>query len=409
MSETTEPRDPKTTVAEPEYLQQLSDWIVEQGLSGQALTPLVEGFCDRLADLDLPVMRMHTSMATLHPTLMGFGGIWWRDRGFEAEDYERSLEHEESWRQSPLRTMIEGEIPAMRRRLRGPGAVLDFPVLEEFRAQGGTDWVARLVRFGGSEQAVGIPGMSLSWVSDRPEGFTDREIGMLDRLVPRLGLACYRITLQRVAADLLAAYLGEDAGCRVLAGQIERGAAKPLFAVIFYADLRGFTRVADMTPGERLLPALNAFLGDLTDLIEAHGGEVLKFMGDGLLAIFSLEGRDRGAVCAEAMATAEETLRSNAALNRGRWDEGEPPLELDIALHLGELMYGNVGSPRRLDFTVIGPAVNEASRIEALCEPLGCPLLVSASFARALGRPLRSIGSHRLRGVAEPQELFTRL
>jgi adenylate cyclase len=230
---------------------------------------------------------------------------------------------------------------------------------------------------------------------------------MIERLVPRMALACYRIALQQVAENLLDAYLGADAGRRVLAGQIERGAATRLSAVVFFADLRGFTRLADETTGESLLSGLNDFLGDLTEAIETQGGQVLKFLGDGLLAIFKLEGEEPSGVCGDALAAAKAALTSNATLNAQRRVSGKPALDLDVALHLGELMYGNVGSSHRLDFTVIGPAVNEASRIESLCEPLGQHLLISESFARAFDRPLRSLGRHQLRGVAKPQELFS--
>lgn len=406
MIELTSNRSPDAKDPDFAALQALSDWIVEQGLVASEPAPLIEGLCQRLETLGLPLWRMHVSMATLHPTFSAFGGTWRRDQGFCSEHYERAGEQQDRWQQSPLRAMIEGNLSRMRRRLEGPKARVDFPVLQEFRAQGATDWLGQLVRFGEDRQPAGLPGMLLSWVSDRPGGFSEPNIGVIDRLVPRIALTCYRIALQQVAENLLEAYVGADAGRRILAGQIERGAATRLSTVIFFADLRGFTRLADETPGEALLARLNDYLGDLTETIEAHGGQVLKFMGDGLLANFSLEERDPTAVCDDAIAAAKAALASNAVLNQRGEAAGTPSLKLDIALHFGELMYGNVGSSRRLDFTVIGPAVNEASRIESLCESLGQHLLISESFARAHGRPLRSLGQHQLRGVAKPQELF---
>jgi adenylate cyclase len=212
-----------------------------------------------------------------------------------------------------------------------------------------------------------------------------------------------------VAGEDDGASRGVAPGRRILGGQVRQGTAQQLSAAIMIADLRGFTGVADRTPAERLVAGLNEHLGAVVEAVERHSGQVLKFLGDGLLAVFSLAARPAEAACADALAAAQEALAANAAVNARRATTGEPPLALDIALHLGDVMYGNVGSVRRLDFTVIGPAVNEASRIEALCEPLGCHLLTSAAFARACPRSLRSQGRHALRGVARPQELFTLL
>lgn len=387
-------------------VQALSDWIVEEGLARNNLDVLIRGFSEGVAALGIPLVRMHVSIAALHPTVKGYGGYWWRNRGFVAEEYERSSLPRVGWEASPLRVMLEDNVMAMRYRL-DANVPLDYPVLEEFREQGGTDWVGRLVRFGEEGIQTGLPGMLLSWLSDQPGGFSDADIATLDRLVPRLGLACYRIALKRAAEDLLDAYVGTDAGHRVMSGQIERGAASRLYSVVMVADLRGFTRFADETVGEDVLASLNETLGDLADIVDAHKGDVLKFLGDGFLAIFSLEGRDPEAVCAEALAAAEEMCAANGRLNAARGAAGKPPLVVDVALHLGEVMYGNVGSNRRLDFTVIGPAVNEAARIEALCTPLGEQILVSESFAAASGAKLRSVGTHQLRGVARSQELFT--
>jgi len=392
--------------ADREAVQALSDWIVEQGLLVDELGPLVEGLCRRLETIGLRLWRVHVSLSTLHPTVSALGGTWLRDGGFSAQQYVRADERQDRWQQSPLRAMIEDGIPRMRRRLAGPEAQLDFPVFREFQSQGATDWLGQLVPFGKGRQAVGLPGMIFTWASDRPDGFSESDLGVIDRIVPRIALVGYRIALQEVAKNLLDSYVGADAGRRILAGQIERGAVTRLPAALILADLRSFTRLADETPGETLLAALNDYLGNLTETIEAHGGQVLKFLGDGLLGIFSLENRAPPMVCEAALSAAKAALAGNAALNERRAAAGKPSLKLDIALHLGELMYGNVGSDRRLDFTVIGPAVNEASRIEHLCESLGHNLLVSESFAAAHGQALRSLGKHQLRGVAHSQELF---
>ncbi len=393
--------------AEQDAVQALSDWIVSRGLSGSDLVALIEGLCERLVGLGLPLWRGHVSLAALHPSFEAFGCTWRRGEGAQSETFEHGSQSQDPWQASPLNHMIDQGLRRMRRRLEGPEALLDFPVLQEFRDQGGTDWLGLLVRFGDASQTINLPGMVMSWIADRPGGFSRQEIALLERLAPRLGLACYRIALQQLAEGLLDAYVGADAGHRILRGQIQRGAAERLSAAIFFADLRGFTGVADRLPGERLLSMLNDRLGAITDAVEAHGGQVLKFLGDGLLGVFSLEGRQLTEVCDAALAAAEDALAANAALQRRHGPMDGDELELDIALHLGELLYGNVGSSRRLDFTVIGPAVNEVARIETLCAKLGRNLLLSERFARASGRDLESLGEHRLRGVAQPQALFT--
>jgi len=388
-------------------IQELSDWVIEQGLAGTDLNTLVTGLCERMQAHGLPLWRVHVSMTTLHPSFSAFGCTWYRGSGAHIEHYTRGLDMQERWQQSPLRKMVDENVLRLRRRLIGPDAQLDFPLLIDFRDRGASDWLALLTRFGAAQPAITLPGMISTWTTDRPDGFTDQELSLIERLAPRLALACYRITLQEVAEGLLDAYVGADAGRHILGGQIVRGATQELSAALFLADLRGFTRAADSLPGRDLLAMLNDRLGAITDAIEARGGQVLKFLGDGLLAVFDLEGRPVEAVCGDALDAAEDAQAANAVLQRLHGPAEDSALDLDIALHLGDLLYGNVGSERRLDFTVIGPAVNEVSRIEALCEPLGQPLLLSEHFAHACGREVVSVGEHQLRGVAQAQELFT--
>jgi adenylate cyclase len=215
--------------------------------------------------------------------------------------------------------------------------------------------------------------------------------------------------LQRGTIALAQAYLGSDAGARVLSGETRRGAVVAIEAALLIADLRGFTALADRVAGEALVEALNDYLEQLGGAVEGQGGQILKFLGDGALAIFAVgapEADGHDAVCARALAAGEAALAAVAARNAARAAAGEATLALDVALHVGRVMYGNVGARERLDFTVIGPAVNETARIEQLCAPLGTTLLMSAAFAARCGRKVRSLGAHAMRGVALPQELF---
>ena len=385
----------------------IRDWIVRQALASDDLPALLSGFCERLGAAGVPLWRGHMSLATLHPMYEAIGYSWRRTQGLTHDQYAHGSSSGEGWQRSPMRYLVENRVPCMRHRLeRGEGTEA-FPVLAWLRSEGATDWFGRLIGFGDHAQRAGLPGMVTSWTSDRQGGFSDADIALIESLLATFALAVYRIALLRVAVDLLDAYVGAEPGRRILSGQVRQGTAQQLSAAIVIADLRGFTAVADRTPAERLLAGLNEHLGAVVGAVEQHGGQVLKFLGDGLMAVFSLEARPADAACADAMAAAQAALAANAAINSRREAAGEPLLALDVALHLGDVMYGNVGSTRRLDFTVIGPAVNEASRIEALCEPLGCHLLTSAAFARACPQALRALGQHTLRGVASPQELFT--
>jgi len=211
-----------------------------------------------------------------------------------------------------------------------------------------------------------------------------------------------------IARNLLEVYLGADAGRRVHEGAIDRGSVESVRAVLWYADIRGFTPIADAAPGPVLIELLDAVFETLTAALRPRQGQVLKFLGDGMLAIFPCEDVTDAETCRRALDAAAEAMAALDALNVARHGAGQPVATVDLALHLGDVLYGNVGAVDRLDFTVIGPAVNEVARIEALCEPLGRSMLVSAAFAAALGDPARltSLGHHDLRGVREPREIY---
>jgi adenylate cyclase len=211
-----------------------------------------------------------------------------------------------------------------------------------------------------------------------------------------------------MAGMLLEVYLGRNAGRRVLEGRVKRGDVDSIAAALWYCDLRGFTEMSEELPPDEVVLLLNEYFDCMSGPVHRHGGEVLKFIGDAILAIFPIQDDlDRDRACLTALKAAQEALADLAALNARRRGEKRPPLEVGIALHAGTVMYGNVGAADRLDFTVTGPAVNLVSRIETLCRDLGYPLLASARFASPCGSVLRSIGMHRMRGLSAPVEIFT--
>jgi adenylate cyclase len=293
-------------------------------------------------------------------------------------------------------------------RLAGPLAQFDFPNLEGHAAAGATDYFAEVFRFGMDGDPSRGTGIGYSFTTDRAGGFADDDILLLQAVLPAASLAMMTQAGYTVAAGLLAAYLGADAGRRVHAGAVARGSVETIRAVLWYADIRGFTEIADGTPGLAVIEMLNEIFETLTAPLRARGGQVLKFMGDGMLAIFSSTVAMREETCGRALDAAIEAMLAIDRLNDTRRAAGKPIAIVDLALHLGEVLYGNVGAADRLDFTVIGPAVNEAARIETLCEPLGYKVLVSAEFAAAVtgDTRLRRLGRHRLRGVRKEREVY---
>ena len=246
----------------------------------------------------------------------------------------------------------------------------------------------------------------MSWTTTRPGGFGEDDIAALEAVRLPLARLAEVHALRRVAATLLSTYVGHDAGERILQGRIRRGDIERIDAVILLADLRDFTSLSNRLAGEAVIALLNGYFDAVVPALAAHGGEVLKFMGDGVLGIFPAAAGP-GAACREALAAVAEADAALGALNARRAEDGEPALRYGLALHLGEVLYGNIGSAGRLDFTAIGPAVNLTARLERLARDLGRTVVVSAAFAARCPAPLIALGRHELRGFAEPETVFT--
>jgi adenylate cyclase len=396
---------------------ELHVWAVGEGLRGADAASLFDGLCRRLVGAGVPLWRAFAGMRTLHPQWGGYAYTWWRDLdAIQPAQFERGDEYEQEILNSPIGYLIrQAEASAaagdpwrnLRRRLAGPGAQLDLPGLHNLAAAGATDYFAEIVRFGGNDPSRGT-GIGYSFATDRPEGFHDDDLVLLRAVLPVVSLAMMTHAGYTIASGLLGAYLGEDAGRRVHAGAVERGSVESIRAVLWYADIRAFTALADMTPGGAVIELLDEVFETLTASLRQRGGDVLKFLGDGMLAIFPFEDATRDQIARRALDAAAEAMGEVDRLNAARRAAGKPAAAVDLALHLGEVLYGNVGAVDRLDFTVIGPAVNEVARIEALCEPLGRKVLVSAELAAAVGNGCRLVplGRHTLRGVRDPREIF---
>jgi adenylate cyclase len=392
-------------------IAKLATWLAKAGLEGRSETALVEGFCSRAVAGGLPLVRTIVFVDTLHPIHEGRAFRWERDKP-EATltEYGRTSgggETAERWRASPFFRMLGSGDSALRSRIPADGE-LEFPTFAELREASITDYLAIINRFAEDGVIGEMDCIYSSWMSDRSDGFTDDEIGALKRLTPFLGLAIKAASLARIAETLVETYLGRDAGRRVLRGRIERGVADRIETVLWFSDLRNYTRISETSPPEEIIPLLNDYAEAIVSSIQQNAGDVLKLIGDGVLAIFPAEERSRA--CAAALDAARTAQEAVTVLNARRFEKGLPATEMYLGLHLGEVFYGNIGSKERLDFTVVGPAVNEVSRIAAMCRSVDQPILISAVFAESCTeqrRAFASVGRFALRGVGRPQELFT--
>lgn len=389
----------------------VADWLMDQALGpADDFEAMFDGCCKRLSAAGVPLWRGHITFQILHPLYGSMGLTWHRGSGVTLFSYPHSGGGNitETFKASPFYHMIRSGIPYLRRHLVGNEAILDFPVFGELRDQGGTDYFGFLIYFG-DEQLDGVVG---SWITDRPEGFTDQDIKSLLRVQKRLGVACKMLLTQQIARNVVTTYLGNDAGLRVLHGQIRRGDGERIPAVIWYADLRGSSSLADALGPDDFIACLNEYFECVGGAVMAGGGEILNFIGDAVLAIFPVEAGKRGAkksACKRALKAGFEAENRMARLNQKRQAAGASPLAYGLALHLGSVVFGNIGLPERLSFSVIGPTVNEVARLEALTKELSRPILASASFARHTAADWESLGRHKLRGIGEPIEVMAPL
>lgn len=402
----------------------LRRWLGNQALMAGVVQDVACGFADGLLAAGIPLWRAYLSATTLHPEMEAFGLLWTRDGGREREEYGHG-----SWgnisspspiyeavlaarkaAEDPAAVRAENLVRLTRYRLERGEGVDRFPILAEIHAAGATDYLCFILPFSFDGTLHPLrTGASVTLATDRPGGFTAAEVEAIGELIPGFG-AAIRIGVDLAAfRTVLGTYLGRDVGRRVLHGEIRRGSVETISAAILVGDLRGFTALADALPQDQLVSMLDDYLDALATPVEARGGQVLKFMGDGLLATFAFAEDDPAETCGRALAAAAEALERIAAINLRRAAEGAPVMTLDVALHVGDVLYGNVGSGQRLDFTIIGPAVNEAARLENLCGVLGVPMVVSRRFVEALAAPqlFRCLGLQTLRGVRVPVEVFT--
>jgi adenylate cyclase len=397
---------------DPASFSKLSAWLTEAALAGKSETELLDGLCQRALEAGLPIARAVIIIDTLHPVYEGRAFYWRREAGqaqTELLEYGPSSEGKvaENWRRSALFHLLQTGRSLLRVRFHA-GETTDFPTIAQMHDEGMTDVAAMITRFAAG--AIGeMDSLYSYWATDRPHGFEDAQMEAIAGLMPVLALAVKCVSLARIAGTLVETYLGRDAGRRVLKGLIRRGVADRISAVLWYSDLRGFTRITDQSPPEQIIPLLDDYAEAVISAIDDNGGDVLKLIGDGTLAIFTAVSSEHA--CCAALAAHNVLQDRVAELNRRRADASLAITQVYLGLHIGEVFFGNIGSHTRLDFTVVGPAVNEVARIAAMCRSVERNVLLSQAFADALPRLERgrlvSVGRYALRGVEHPQELFT--
>ncbi|MGE5767697.1 MAG: adenylate/guanylate cyclase domain-containing protein [Bacteroidota bacterium] len=390
-------------------LEEITLWVERSALSDASSQALIAGLAERLRAAGIPLSRMTAMVDTLHPVHEGSVYRWVDgDEGATVFNYGRDYDVA-GWQATAYYHLERTGLPAYRERLH-PGTEPALATLAEFRDGGYRDYMVVVERFDAG--AVGeMTCIYTSWMTRAPEGFSEAAIATIRRLSPVVALALKCQALHGISATIAETYLGREAGAQVMRGRILRGVASEIEAVLWSSDLMGFTALSEALPPAELIPFLNTYGGALVEAIHGAGGDVLKFMGDGILAIFPVDG-DPAAACRTALAAERDARRRVAEVNRARAEAAERTTDFYLALHLGRVYFGNIGSPDRLDFTVIGPAVNEASRIMALCGSVRRPLLLSARFAETLTAageelPLASVGRFALKGVSEAQHLYT--
>jgi adenylate cyclase len=357
--------------------------------------------CDRLVGCEISLSRVGVFVLALHPQIMGRRYLWEPGRPVDVSVGSFEAFETPDFRRSPVRHAIDTGA-AIRLRLAEEGPRTDLTVVNELRAEGATDYlVTPLVFTDGSTHAA-------SWATRQPGGFTDAEIAGLNAILNPLARMIEISTLRRLARDFLDIYVGNQGGSRILSGQIRRGHTEAINACIWLSDMRGFTALSERLSPQRLVDLINRFFDCQTPAILKRGGEVLKFMGDGLLAIFPIVG-DRAqtsCVCEAALAAAIEASATVAAQFGSSGDDRAEDVRFGLALHLGQVMYGNIGGGNRLDFTCIGPAVNLAARIEKLCSQLERTILASDEFAEHCSGKLAPVGNFDLRGIDGRRTVF---
>jgi adenylate cyclase len=373
-------------------------WLQSEGSSYRETVGFLDAFAAEALRTGLLIDRVTTGVPVLHPQVDSLSCLWEKGRPVSERRFRLDDTGLQQFRNSPIYIVYSGG--SFRRRLEGAPETQEFPILAELRADGFTDYLALPLRFSSASWKA------MTFATKHPGGFPDDQVAVLSAILPTLALLLEIQTLHRTTLTLLDTYVGPVAGRRVLDGAIRLGMYDMIQAVIWVSDLRGFTDLSERLPGGDLVGFLNDYFGAITEAVVAHGGEVLKFIGDAVLAIFPLAKDGDHAAARRALAAAVQVGAAIETLNAARAASGQPLIRYGLGLHAGEVLYGNIGGSDRLDFTVIGQAVNVASRIEGLCKVLDRRVLLSGELAELCGEGVQLVGHFPLRGVGKEQAIY---
>ncbi|MEM7067649.1 MAG: adenylate/guanylate cyclase domain-containing protein [Pseudomonadota bacterium] len=389
----------------------IRDWLVDRSLEDSDVVELFETLCKKMVGAGIPVDRARLIWPTLHPLFQAETVIW--DRGEEArlEQFEHQDQESDAWNRSPLKFVIDNELDMFRRELTGDNALVDFELLEELQQEGFTDYILQATKLEGASfrprEGAKARGILVTWSTKNQYGFSDDNIWALNKIQRRFSVACKTVIQSRIATNIAHTYLGKRAGRNVLNGQIRRGDGAQTKAVVWYSDLRNSTSMAETMEPTEYFSLLNSFFMCTAEPVVNYGGEILDFIGDAVLGIFPFDEENELEWAAGAANRAlDDAIRLSRETNAERLNAGAEQFKFGIGLNVGEVMFGNIGIPSRLTFSVIGPTVNQAARIEGMTKLIQQPVLADKTIASLDEMRWKSTGKHKLDGVLEEVELF---
>lgn len=389
----------------------IREWLIDEALGDSDITELFHTLCMRISSVGIPITRARLFWPTLHPLFQAETVSW--DQGSQAvlDQFVHQDAASDDWNKSPLKYLVDHDLDIIRRELKGCNKLLDFELLEGLEQKGFTDFIAMSTDLEGTSfrarEGGNDSGIMVTWATNAPNGFSDDDLLALQKIQRRFAVACKVMIQARISSNIAHTYLGSRAGGSVMNGQIRRGDGQTTNAVIWYSDLRDSTHLAEAMPPDDYFDLLNAYFTATAQPIIDNGGEILDFIGDAVLGIFPYGNkRELNAAAKSAHKALHATCGLATSINKERKREGLQEFNFGVGVNVGEVMFGNIGIPSRLSFSVIGAAVNEAARIEALTKKLKRTILVGKSFADISPKEWKSLGKHKLQGVSNPIEIF---
>ena len=392
----------------------IREWLIDRSLEDSDVVELFETMCQKMVGVGIPIERARLIWPTLHPLFQAETVIWDNGQPARLEQFEHQDNASEAWGRSPLKFVVENQIDIFRRELTGPNELLDFELTRELKADGFTDFLIYATKLEGTsfrqkkeEDGGRARGIMVTLATKKEDGFSTDDIWALNKIQRRFAVACKTVIQSRIASNIAHTYLGHRAGENVLDGQIRRGDGARTKAVVWYSDLRNSTSLAETMEPTEFFSLLNSFFMATAEPVVNHGGEILDFIGDAVLGIFPFSEESHLEKAARAANHAlDDAIRMSRETNTARADAGEEQFKFGIGLNVGEVMFGNIGIPSRLSFSVIGPTVNQVARIQDMTKLIQQPVLADKTIASLDSKRWKSTGSHKLAGVLDEVELY---